>query len=172
MSSSDSLTNYGPSTGYSMAPEKQQVQTPPLQSVIDSGLFKAWLTSVVRMERGTASRFWFACRHISDGAITSWVSGPTLTIIDQFGNAVLASYFTLTSVNPDQGMGGRYYCDVTSNTIGPEAYYEAQWTGSYQPKIPPAPIGTPAQAILFRRQFRVQVTKAPSKFFFRKTSQF
>jgi hypothetical protein len=164
---------YQDSSGYATSPytttrdpSQIQKQSPPIQYDQDTGVFKVSMIQPTWLERGATARVYFHARHVKDGAITSWTSGPTIAILDQFGNVVLATYATAGTVTADPSQSGQYYSDVTVNTIAPEGDYIVQWTGTYTPAG-----GSAALPLQFRRAFRVKVTKGSSKIFFKRTDQ-
>jgi len=151
----------------SVSPSLRESQTPVLEYNVDTGTFRIKMLTPPWIERGTTARFKFYAEHTIDGAITTYTTALAASVLDANGNQVLVSYATVGTVTADQGSMGQYYVDITANTIMPAGVYVIQWTGAYTPKA-----GGPALPMQFRRNFRVQVTAAPSKYFLKQTGHF
>ena len=163
------MSNYGyPPFDYAAPdPSTTTRSAPPQEHDFQTGEFELTMTQPPWLEAGTAARFYITFEHTKDGSIQP--TGTAVSILDGNGaswTATGAASITPGTVTQDPSGSNKYYSSIQFGSGVPPGDYIAQWTGSY------TPIGTStALKITGRWAFKVQVTKAPSRYYFWDTAK-
>ena len=150
------------------SPSNTHGQPGPQQWNEDDGTFQKAITHSPYVQRGTTTRFMFAASHILDGAITTYTTGPTASILDRYRLPALASYFTVGTVAANPSGSNQFYADVQIAAACELEYFEIKWVATYTPKA----AGSSALTLQSSRGFRVFQPGKGSRHYFYDTSTF